>query len=241
MIVSEEFYIGYRDIDSKLQIKNSAILNIFEDVAGIHATIAGEGLKEPNLKTTWVLTGYNVKVFKRPEYGDKVKVYTWSSELKNITAAREFEIRNKDNELLVIGLSNWAHINLQTKKIEKVDPKIAEGYQTETEKTNFEASKLKKLQEPEEYLYEKEYTIDWNWIDINNHMNNIYYMELATMVLPDDTKFGNDFSSFEIMYKKEIKYNDKIKCLVAKDEDSYTVVLKSQDLSVVHAIIKLYK
>ena len=45
MIFSEKFYIGYRDIDSNLKIKNSAILNFFEDISGMHATQAGEGLR----------------------------------------------------------------------------------------------------------------------------------------------------------------------------------------------------
>ena len=33
MVVKEQFYVGYRDVDTLLKIKNSAILNIFEDIA----------------------------------------------------------------------------------------------------------------------------------------------------------------------------------------------------------------
>lgn len=240
MVVSEKFYIGYRDVDTNLEITNTAILNIFEDIAGIHATQAGEGYSK-TAQTTWVLTGYKVKIFKRPEYGKKVTVYTWSTEVKNITAAREFEIRNEENEVLVIGLSNWAHINLKTKKFEKVTPEIAKAYKTEENKTNFGETKLKKINEPEKYSYSKSYVIDWNWIDGNNHMNNIYYMELAQMILPEELKKENYFSSFDIMYKKEIKYGDKINCMLLEDDKTYTVVLKNEDLTITHAIIKLYK
>ena len=89
MIVTEKFYIGYRDVDANLEITNTAILNIFEDIAGIHASQAGEGYSRQT-KITWVLTGYQVKIIKRPEYGQRVKVHTWSTELKNITASRAF-------------------------------------------------------------------------------------------------------------------------------------------------------
>lgn len=67
MIFKDRFYIGYRDIDTNLKIKNSAILNIFEDIAGMHAAEAGEGLKDSN--TTWLLTGYKVNILKQPEHG----------------------------------------------------------------------------------------------------------------------------------------------------------------------------
>ena len=239
MVIKDVFYIGYRDIDTNLKIKNSAILNLFEDIAGIHANLVGEGLKES--ETTWLLTGYKVKIFKRPEYGDKVEVQTWGTEIKSITASREFEVRSESGELLIIGISNWVHINLKSKKIEKVSDKIAEGYQIEHEKTNFNEYKLKKLIPTEEYTYQKEYTIDWNWIDANNHMNNIFYLDLAEMVLPDELRKENNFNSFEIMYKKEIKYKDKVTCLCSESANECTITIKNDSLTEVHSIIKLYK
>lgn len=239
MVVKENFYIGYRDIATNLTIKNSAILNFFEDIAGIHASMVGEGLKESN--TTWLLTGYKVKIFKRPEYGDKVEVYTWGTEIKSITAAREFEVRSSTGELLIIGLSNWVHINLKNKKIEKVSEKTMNAYQIEPERTNFNEFKLKKLNSPDEFLYKKEYTIDWNWIDANNHMNNIFYLDLAEIVIPDELVKQNNFSAFEIMYKKEIKYKDRVVCFYSETEDGCIITIKSEDLSEIHSIIKLYK
>lgn len=239
MIFSEKFYIGYRDIDSNLKIKNSAILNIFEDISGMHATQAGEGLKTS--ETTWLLTGYKVNIIKRPEYGDKVNVYTWGTEIKNITASREFEIKSEAGELLITGISNWVHINLKSKKIEKVTDQLIDAYQLEPEKTNFNERKLKKLKEPETYLNCIDYKIDLNWIDVNNHMNNIYYLELADMILPEEIRKSNNCSNFEIMYKKEIKYGDIIKCYYAELENtSYVVTLKNAETGEICAIIKLY-
>lgn len=239
MVFEDKFYIGYRDIDKNLNIKNSAILNIFEDIAGMHAGYAGEGLNE--VDTTWLLTGYKVNIIKRPRYGEKVNVYTWGTEIKNITASREFEIRNKNGELLIAGLSNWVHINLKTKKLEKISQELIDAYEIENSKTNFNELKLKKLNEPEKFLYNKSYTIDLNWIDLNNHMNNIYYLDLADMVLPEEIREQKEYKSFEIMYKKEIKYGDTINCLYEENENSYIIVIKNEDMSELHAIIKLNK
>ena len=239
MVVKESFYIGYRDIATDLTLKNSAILNMFEDIAGIHANQVGEGYRRS--ENTWLLTGYKVRIHKRPKYGEKVEVYTWGTEIKSITAAREFEIRNSEGELLITGLSNWVYINLKTRKIEKVTEKTMKAYEIEPEKTNFNETKLKKLNSPENFLYKKEYTIDWNWIDVNNHMNNIFYLDLAEIVIPDEIAKQNNFSSFEIMYKKEIKYQDKINCYYAETEDGCVITIKNEDSSEIHSIIKLHK
>lgn len=239
MIVEEKFYIGYRDVDTHLKIKNSAILNLFEDIAGIHATKVGEGLKTSN--TTWLLSAYKVNIIKRPEYGDNIKVLTWGTEIKNITASREFEIRNEKGELLITAISNWVHINLNSRKLEKVTLELIDKYKLEKTKTNFNELRLKRIDEPENYLYEKKYHVDWNWIDANLHMNNVYYLEVAEMTLPNNIREKNNYKGFEIMYKKEIKHDDIIRCLYLETEETYIVTIKSEDLSKLHAVVKLYK
>ena len=88
---------------------------------------------------------------------------------------------------------------LKSKKIEKVTDQLIDAYQLEPEKTNFNERKLKKLKEPETYLNCIDYKIDLNWIDVNNHMNNIYYLELADMILPKEVRKSNNFSNFEIL------------------------------------------
>lgn len=239
MVISEKFYIGYRDVDYKLKMKNNAILDLFQEMAGIHGTRCGQASGMTD--TAWVLTGYKVDIIKRPIYGEYVEAITWAREVKGITSCREFELRNDAGETLVVATSNWAHINVEDKKLVKIDEEIAKRYEVEFEKTNFDEIKLKKLKEPEDYLYQKEYVVDWDWIDCNKHMNNTYYAVVAEMSLPEEVKIKNEYSGLEIMYKKEIKYKDKIVCLYQETEDSYIVTIKNEDLSVLHAVVKLNK
>jgi acyl-ACP thioesterase len=239
MVVSQNFYIGYRDVDCNLNMKNNAILDLFQEMAGIHASMCGQGTG--CIETAWVLTGYKVNILKRPVYGETVEAITWARDIKGITSCREFELKNKEGELLVCAVSNWAHVNIADKKLVKIDEQVANAYGLEPDKTNFEELRLKKLVEPDNYEYTKEYIVDWDWIDCNHHMNNTYYVVAAEMMLPDEVKFKNEYSGFEIMYKKEIKYKEKIKCLYTELEDSHLITIKNEDLSQVHAIVKLKK
>ena len=101
------------------------------------------------------------------------------------------------------------------------------------------SSCIEKIKECEEYSFAKDYTVDRNFIDINNHMNNVCYMELADIALPENVYLKGDCNEFEIMYRKAIKYGEKIKCLYTEIEDSHIIAIKSEDLSELKAIIKI--
>lgn len=72
-------------------------------------------------------------------------------------------------------------------------------------------------------------------------MNNVCYLELANLVLPDEVYNQAACDEFEIMYRKAVSYGETVKCLYGETEDSYMVAIKSQDLSELHALIKMYK
>ncbi|MEE1086592.1 MAG: thioesterase [Schaedlerella sp.] len=239
MVFSEKFYVGYSDINRKMGLSNAAIMKIFENIACMHGCEVGYGMDQTTSR--WFLTAYHIKIHNRPKYATYVNVNTWSKEMKGFMGAREFEIYNEDGTLAVTANSNWTHINGETGKVERVPKEMAEVYQSEKERTNFDTIKLPKLKECEEYSIEKEFYVDRNYIDINNHMNNVCYMELANLVLPEEVYNKASCDEFEIMYRKAVAYGDTIKCLYAEIEDSYVVAINSQDLSDLHAIVKFYK
>ena len=93
--------------------------------------------------------------------------------------------------------------------------------------------------EPNEYQFETEYTVRRADIDVNNHMHNLNYIELANEALPEEVYKGALFNDVRIAYKKEIKLGDTVKCKYAIQDDKHIVVVKSNDESVVHAIIEM--
>ncbi|MBR4072832.1 MAG: hypothetical protein IKK24_02710, partial [Clostridia bacterium] len=70
MTIKESFYIGYSEINSNLEIRNSSVLKILENMACIHGSLAGDGIKDTDAR--WFLTGYKVKIHRRPEYEERV-------------------------------------------------------------------------------------------------------------------------------------------------------------------------
>ncbi|MBO5461046.1 MAG: hypothetical protein J5983_04540 [Ruminococcus sp.] len=239
MIFSEKFYVGYSDINRKFGLSNTAMMKIFENIACMHGDAVKMGMNDT--ASRWFLTAYHIKVHKRPCYGERINVVTWSREMKGFLGAREFEIYCEDGSLAVTANSNWTHISMATGRVERVPKEVVEAYQSEADRTNFGVVKIPKLKECEEYTAEKEFYVDRNYIDINDHMNNVCYLELANLVLPEEVYNQAACDEFEIMYRKAVGYGETVKALFGETEDSYVVAIKSQDLSELHAIVKFYK
>ncbi len=239
MVFDEKFYIGYSDVNRDFRISNTAILKIFENVAYMHSTFANDGMKTS--ASRWFLKSYHVKIHKRAEQDERVTAKTWSRTTKGVSASREFELYTENGDLSVTGLSNWVRVNASTFKPERINDEMFSAYGSEPERTNFGAPWTDKLKESDEYSLIKEFYIDRNFIDANNHMNNVFYLDLAELMLPEEVYEKGECDEFEIMYRKAIKYGDTVKCLYRETDEAYYITVKSADLSDCHAVIKLCK
>jgi len=237
--IEKEFKITIRDINNNLELTNKAILSFFEDIGGLHSDIAGYGLKEiEKTRLSWVLLNWKVKVLKRLKYGDLVKVKTWSRGAVRACTFRDFQLYNEDGELCVIGTSKWTLIHLE-KGLVRLTDEILEKYSAEN-KCVFEDYGYKKLIEPTEYSNIYNYTVLRRDIDINNHMHNLYYLDLAYEALPKEIYENYTFDNIEIMYKNGAKLYENLKCFYSMQGNEHFVTIKSEDEKTLHAIVKLF-
>ena len=234
-----DFHMTIRDIDKNTYLTNKAILSYFEDIGGYCSNLAGFGLKQIlDTKLSWVLLHWKVKVIKRIKYGEEtVKVKTWSRGIEKACTFRDFEVYNKNNELCIIGTSKWTLIHLE-KGLMRLTDDLLKNYQPEEIKS-MPDYECKKLFEPETYSNVYTYTVSRRDIDINSHMHNLNYLDLAYEALPQDVYEKNTFDDIEIMYKKGALLGETLKCFYSNVEGEHYVTIKSEDEKNLHAIIKL--
>ncbi len=240
MIVERKFEIGFRDVGKSNKLTDKALLGFLEDVAGKHSNIAGYGLNNiEKTGITWVLLNWKVKVFNRPLYGETVLVKTWGRDCVKFYTYRDFEVYNSDNELVAIATSKWALLDANTMSLIKIPDEVIAPYEIETKKVFGEEPEPNKIMSPDEVSSVSNYVVGRKDIDINHHVHNVIYMDIAYEVLPEEVYDNIDCSSFEIMYKKETKLGETIKCFYSKVDNSHYVVMKTEDEKLVHCIVKL--
>ena len=241
MIYKEKFKIGLKDIWAKNEVSNIAILEYLEDISAYHSDSIGIGInttEETHLN--WLLLDWELKVLKRPTYGQVLDINTWSRGIEKFYAFRDFEVYDDENNLCAIATSKWLLIDSKTEKIARVETQIADRYQSEIEKSVFENKKIEKIKEPKEYISEMIYTTRRRDIDVIGHMHNLYYLYLAYEALPEEEYNKRPFNYIKIQYKNQIKFGEIVKCKYAKENGENIVTIKSEDEKVLHAIIKIY-
>lgn len=239
MILEEKFEIQLKDIGKENYIKDRAILEIFENIGTHHSDIAGYG--PGSIRKTgvsWVLLDWKLQILKRPKYGQVLKVNTWGRQMKKFYTYRDFEIYDEQNNLCVIGTSKWVLIKVDTGKIARISDDVFEKYQIE-EKSVFNIEELDKLSAPETYSSEIKYKVCRRDIDLNLHMHNLNYLDLAYEALPQDVYEKRPFDNVRIQYKKEVKLGNILKCRYTFDEGNHIVTICNEDGNKVHAIIIL--
>ena len=237
MIYSSNYKIGLEDIGINNKATNKALLAIMEDVAGLHSASVGYGVLEmESKKRVWILLDWQIKVIKRPQYNDDIKAETWSRKVERLCAYRDFQLKDKDGNVIVIGTSRWLFIDTIKRRPIRLTNDITDLYESEFDKMVFS----EEMQESkyEDYIFEKEYYVQRRDIDMNEHMHNLSYLDMAYEILPEDIYKNKVFNNVRIVYKKEIVYGESVKCYYSEYEDKYIVTVKSKDK--INAIVELF-
>lgn len=241
MKFEKEFTVGIREVGMKNELTNYGFLSFLEDIATLHSDTVGYGVKDVSTKKgAWILLEWDLEVKKRVPFGEKLNVITYAVTPDKLSfhTYRNFEIYHR-NELIATATSKWVFYNFELNKITKLNSDIIQLFNPEGNAAESEA-KLTKLKEPDSYTNIYEYEVKRADIDVNKHVNNLNYLRLAYEMLPEDVYFGEELNHLRIMYKRQIKLGDKIKCYYSYENNKHIVTIKSEDEKTLHAIIELW-
>ena len=240
MIFEYNTRVDIGKVDSNAFVTNKGMLALLENVACMHSDKAGYGICDiPFTHLSWVQLNWRVTIIRRLKYDEEIIIKTWAKEASKVTTIRDFEVLDKDGKQVCIATTKWTLTNIDTQSIVKITDDIIGEYEPDT-KSIMSEYEFKKLQEPESFSNEYIYKTERRDIDVNKHMHNLNYLDLAYETLPEDIYLNDEFNNIEIMYKKAIRLGDTSKCLYSFENNKHTVVIKSLDGKNLHCIVNLW-
>ena len=224
-------------------LTNKSTLSILENTAGNHSAVVNYSFNDlTKLNLTWVLLNWKLKIIKRLKPDVNIKVQTWGRSMTKIAVFRDFKIFDENGDLCAIASSKWCLVDTLKGKITKLPDNLSEIYHGFHDESVFEIDDLPKLFIPTNIdpIQTDTYRIRRFDLDLNNHVHNLNYLNIAYEILPDDVYNNKELNNVEILYKKELKYGDIVKSYLYKENNNFTIVMKSNDDLDLNCIIKLY-
>lgn len=227
--------VEFCDVNQNNEATDRGLLRLLQEASSYHLDAVGCGLSHmSSIQHNWILISQRIKIFSRPCWATKLTIKTWSRGTKGVCFLRDFEMLDQFGNVICVASTKWVVIDNKG-EIFRPDSNMVKRYGI-CEKKIFD-SPPKKINEPSGLKLGFKYDIQKRDIDLNNHVNNLCYIDFAYETVPENIDL-NSFSDVEVLYKKETKLNEKVACFYALENSSCFVVIKSDFENDLKAIIK---
>src|SRR5574344_688259 len=196
------------ECDLRESLKISILMNLFQGAAEENIDKLGIGydyLKENSLG--WVALNYHINILKMHLRDDTLIIKIWPNDKHSIYEIRDFLFTNDKNEILVQATSRWTLINLEKRQPVAFSKYLPEF--TSVDKSAFN-SDFEKITPPTKIDLEKNYTVNFDDLDVNNHVNNAIYSIWSSNAVPSEFHKYNEIQQLEINFKQEAILDDNI-------------------------------
>jgi len=209
LVHHEDFVVRSYEVDFNGRVSAPSICNYLQEVAGNHATKLGVAVdKLFKMNMTWVLSRLHVQFIRYPFWREKIHIETWPSGKKGKYATRDFLIYDQNKDILVRGTSSWMVLDLKTLRPISL-PDFMEDIDS-PDRDRAINDQFKKLSVPENPEIEKQFNVRLNDLDINQHVNNVKYIEWTLASVPLEEWKRKELAALEISYRAETKYGERV-------------------------------
>ena len=218
---SKEYTINIYDVDSNYKCKYSSLMNYLWDVVVSQSDDLGETDHGLINNCVWVLLKYDLEIIEYPKFRETIIVETDIVGVKKLFGYRSVKIRNSEGRTIISGISTAMLIDLDKRRPVKMSPEQCKIYGIEKElEENIPLDDFVRIENPNCI---KEYRVRHSDIDVNRHVNNVKYIEMAVDALPKAFLAEYEISNIKVLFKKEATDESTLRLLseVIEENEKY--------------------
>ena len=226
----ENLHIDYYDIntyhvDFMQQLSPVSLFCFLQESAWRHANTKGFGLENLSERNEfWVLAKMRVLINKLPNWTEKIRLETWSKDPELLTAFRDFEFFDANNQTIISATSSWHILSTTTHRPMKLTH-FADDFPSVDRQAI--AEKPQKIQLPaSDGKKSAVFTILPSDIDMNLHVNNTKYIQWAMDCIPPEFQKQHQLYEISANFLSESRIGE-----------NYFVETYQNELNFIHFII----
>ncbi|OQA29504.1 MAG: Acyl-ACP thioesterase [Verrucomicrobia bacterium ADurb.Bin345] len=210
-IMTVPFTVRSYESDASRRVTLQTLCNYLQETAWLHAARLGFALADrEGHDKTWVLLRLHVNMVRYPVWGDTISVSTWPSGRNRLYAYRDFEIRDSGDEVLGTATSSWIIIDAKKRRPQRIPDELEHSILRSSAIAFHDALFRDEPVGPERIDAEMSFNVRLSDIDVNNHVNNVNFIEWAIEAVPAAWRNDNALTELHVAFKSESNYGDRI-------------------------------
>ena len=175
-VYREEILLRSKDVDMFRRLRTSELFRLLQEASIRHTEQLGMGRdKTLDRGILWVLLMQRAEIARMPEYDETVVLKSWPGKTMHLLFPRYYSLETADGESLLKASALWSLVDQSTRKV--VFPEkygvVIEGAAT-GEEIAMPGAVAKS-----ECTQAQDFTVPYSFVDLNGHMNNTRYFDLA--------------------------------------------------------------
>ncbi len=213
----KQFELRYFEMNEFGEASATTMLMLLEETAADHCYSIGYGLYDLIAQNVgWVLLSGVMQMDRYPKYKEKITIKTWLSSYSMIKGFRENIIY--DEQGLVIGRSRglWVFFDIQKRRPIRIFDAIKQAWSSDST-LSIEHSISGKIEVLDIATFSKNFKVNRFDTDMNEHVNNIRYLQWLMESLPKEIVDHYYLVKIEGRFITEALFDDTIISLTKGD------------------------
>lgn len=216
--------IRYSEVDHNARLTLPALIDYFQDCSTFHSESVGFGMEFLKREQKgWVLSHWQIVVDRYPHLCEPVTVGTFAYKFRGLMANRNFYMRDAKGEIIARADSSWVFMDLAKGKPVKPSPAHVEAYGMGEPLAM--PPEARRVSVPEALEVRDPFPVLRGMIDMNEHVNNCQYVQMAIELLPEAAAAR----IARVDYRRAAVLGDIVYPRIAREEDRSVAVLSDAE------------
>ncbi len=206
-----------RDVDMYRRLRLSQLFELMQEAATDHSELLGVGIGEIRKQNLmWVLARQSVEIARLPRYGEEIVLETWPGRTVHSLYPRYYRVLDGGGEPIINSSAIWMLADMDARALV---PSSRSGIEFGFEKRG---SELALPSPPRRFFTDRScsFTVPFSYVDMNGHMNNTRYLDLADNLCPA-LAAGRDAKSVVVEYSAELRLGQSYELFYGSEGDRF--------------------
>jgi acyl-ACP thioesterase len=206
---TERFAVRDYEVDAQGRLSVLTLCHLMQEAASRHAQTCGMSLDQLQAENfTWLLSRMLLRVTDYPGWQEPIEIQTWPTGIEKRFALRDFRATDKAGRVFGAATSAWLVIDTVKRRLARIEPFLDRFVlRPDVRALPERLSKLPRLAEAE---HERAFAVRYRDLDLNQHVNNVSYLEWILESLPFDLKGKASLAELEVNFLAEAFPGDRV-------------------------------